>query len=785
MRILKQLIKTKLMLTSVWKNVAEAKLEGSFVRYCLLSMATIIAALHINLLHAAQFTSKPLQGDLQRSDGSIAAKPVYQGDYYHSASGEVIKVYRKQGVFVLPRESQQQNRTLEAQLNRLPNFARATKHNLPGADVLRVTSKPLSFTSSKKAVSTMQADVNALQASLPQMRPVFTTEHGLGDLMLLPAVTVDLESGADINAVLKTLEKRFKLSLVRKLNVSGNVFSLKFTRAFADPSDQFAAVRAASSVAGVNWAEPQFYMQAQKTQFTPTDGLYSQQWNLNNTGYRGSRCDADCDALNAWRTGNGSGPATGAGMIIAVIDDGVQTDHPDLTIAAGGSDFVDDTNTFCGDDGDPGLDSDPNPSPVINCVEAGDDIQPDNHGTAVAGIAAGKQDGTGVVGTAFNASILPIRAISEYDIADINVSPPCDRLADAIEYAAQRADVLNLSWSLPVECSALTQAIVRTTRGEVTEGTGSVVIASGNNASGWVKVTATVPPGEHAYEWRYLRSDAPDEDSTGIDNTVWIDDITWPNGDKEGFESLADFSSSDFTTDWVLNSCNSLCTFSFGDEPVWGINTNPDINYARTGNNAASLLASNSDCGNSYLHTLRDDGPGEISFWVWVSSNTQDGFDKFEFLIDGKEVISYGDLAAFGFVDNPVAYPASLSNDASLVPAEQGVIAVGASTSGDLSGDSSRAPLLEYRAPYSQFGPTLDVVAPSSDQHLGITTTDRFVSNYTPINGVQDSLGLNTANSANDINADRRYTQNFGGTSAAAPVVNDNGARARMCGSNI
>ena len=145
------------------------------------------------------------------------------------------------------------------------------------------------------------------------------------------------------------------------------------------------------------------------------------------------------------------------------------------------------------------------------------------------------------------------------------------------------------------------------------------------------------------------------------------------------------------------------------------------VNYARTGTKSASINVANagleSDCGNSYLHILRDGPAGDMSFWVWVSAETgsdQQFFDKFEFLIDGEEVISYGDLDGFGSVENAVGYPANLSDSGS--SSEEGVIAVGASTSGDLSGETAANMTAEYRAPYSQYGPTLDIVAPSGDQ---------------------------------------------------------------------
>jgi len=712
--------------------------------------------------------------ELQFVDGSVAAKPEYVGDHYIDAQGHTVRVYRKQGVFVAPAGSKSTSHSHNHVNKNVGNSVGKTvmRHNLPGAHVVKVKQTGQHKKSLGQAITTISKTQAQIITGVPDLQPVFTSKTGLGDLLLLPAITVSLDATADAPALLDELKSGFKLSLLRQLKVSGQVYSLSTNGGTRSPTEHFSLLRRVGQLPGVEWAEPQFFMQAQKAMFTPNDTLYSQQWNMHNSGFRGSRCDADCDALDAWQLDNGTGAATGAGTIIAIIDDGVQLNHPEFDIATGGNDYVDDTSTLCGDDGIAGFmsDSDANPSSVVDCVIAGDKIEPDNHGTAVTGIAAAKAGNGGVVGTAFNAQILPIRAISNYEVASLSTSAQCNRLAEAVEYAAQRADVINLSWNLPLGCSALSQAIERTSRGDVIVGLGSkrsggspVVVASGNNASGWVKVSAEVDAGKHAYEWRFLRSDTPNSNTAGFDETVWLDDITWANGDIEDFESISRFSTgSAFTTDWELNQCNNECTFNFGDEPVWGINTNSVVNYARSGVNAASINVGNSDCGNSYLHTLREDPAGTLSFWVWVSADTQDGFDKFEFLIDGNEVISYGDLGVFGFVDNPVGYPANLSNNNSST--EAGVIAVGASTSGDLGGVTTQNQNAQYRAPYSQFGPTLDVVAPSGDQHLAITTTDRF-----SLTGV-DTLGYNTASSVGEL-SNRQYTQSFTGTSAAAPLV--------------
>ncbi len=101
------------------------------------------------------------------------------------------------------------------------------------------------------------------------------------------------------------------------------------------------------------------------------------------------------------------------GVTIAIIDTGVDLDHPDLQAnLLTGYDFVD-------------YDTVP------------EDGQ--GHGTNVAGIAAAVLNGTGVAGVAPTAKILPVRVLDN-DGRGTYVD-----IADGIIYAAERAQVLNLS----------------------------------------------------------------------------------------------------------------------------------------------------------------------------------------------------------------------------------------------------------------------------------------------------------------------------------------------------
>jgi subtilisin family serine protease len=133
------------------------------------------------------------------------------------------------------------------------------------------------------------------------------------------------------------------------------------------------------------------------------DPLFSEQWGLE-----------QINAPAAWQRG-----ATGDGVTIAVVDTGVDLEHPDLAAnLTGGIDLVAGRN---------------------DCPAGPQDEN--GHGTHVAGIAAAVTDnGFGVAGTAPDASIMPVRVLDEDGSGSI------DDVAEGIVYAADHgAEVINLS----------------------------------------------------------------------------------------------------------------------------------------------------------------------------------------------------------------------------------------------------------------------------------------------------------------------------------------------------
>lgn len=174
----------------------------------------------------------------------------------------------------------------------------------------------------------------------------------------------------------------------------------------------------------VAYAEPNFLRR--KSAYVPNDPLFDRQWGLRNTGQAnfvtGGQAGvpgADLNMTQAWDAdGDGRPDRTGQrSVVVAVVDDGVETTHDDLAAnIVAGYDAADDDN-------------DPNPS-------SADDF----HGTAVAGcIGAVGDNNIGVAGAAWNVGIMPLRF--DYDVVT-HVA--------ALEYARDNgASIVNASFGGP------------------------------------------------------------------------------------------------------------------------------------------------------------------------------------------------------------------------------------------------------------------------------------------------------------------------------------------------
>jgi len=139
-----------------------------------------------------------------------------------------------------------------------------------------------------------------------------------------------------------------------------------------------------------------------KPTLIPNDTLFQRQWNMENTGQNGGEPDADIDATDAWDITTGGTSTHGDRIVIAVIDEGFDIDHPDVpwwtnTNEIPDNGIDDDNNGFIDD------------VAGWNAVDDIGDIPVELHGTHVSGIAAANGNNlTGVAGVTWDTQLLPI-----------------------------------------------------------------------------------------------------------------------------------------------------------------------------------------------------------------------------------------------------------------------------------------------------------------------------------------------------------------------------------------
>ncbi len=287
------------------------------------------------------------------------------------------------------------------------------------------------------------------------------------------------------------------------------------------------------------------------------DGHGAKDWGLN-----------QIHAPDAWSAGY-----TGKGVVVAVIDTGVDYTHPDLSanmwknggeIAGNGVD--DDHNGYVDDVyGYDFVDQDGTP------------FDDEGHGTFVAGIIAGLHNGIGVTGVAPDAQIMAVRVLGRGDTT-------YEGVASGIRYAVDNgADVINLSLiasnqnpNFPSIAAAIGDAL---SHGVI------VCMASGNEGSptpdypaflaqtiGGIAVGAVDSTGSvasfsngagHGSPWDFMV--AP---GVGVYSTTSGDAYATMNGTSmatpyvSGAAALLLSAHADFSSAWVLEELENIMTMS-------------------------------------------------------------------------------------------------------------------------------------------------------------------------------------------------------------------------------
>jgi subtilisin family serine protease len=183
---------------------------------------------------------------------------------------------------------------------------------------------------------------------------------------------------------------------------------------------------------------------------TTSEAFAPRQWNITRV-----------EAPAAWARG-----ADGTGAVVAVVDSGVDVDHPEFAGAklVAPADCIGAAGTG-------------------TCVTGRAAADDDNgHGTHVAGIVAAPLDGAGVAGVAPGASVMPVKVL------DADGGGTAADVAAGIRYAASNgADVINLSLSqLPVVAQLAGLGVLDRAVGDAIDEAANagvlVVVAAGNDA---------------------------------------------------------------------------------------------------------------------------------------------------------------------------------------------------------------------------------------------------------------------------------------------------------------
>lgn len=584
----------------------------------------------------------------------------------------------------------------------IPNVAQT--RSIGGGMTLVQTSRPIPLRTLRAKKATRDSTV------LTFLYPVYRTPGSRLQVYPRPEVVVCIREGADIAVI----AERNHLRVIRPLRFTTDQYILGLDAS----NNPFSVSDQLWNDPDIVWSNPNFARQIQK-RFKPNDPLYSQQWHLNNTGQNGAKAGADISAEAAWDL-----QKPNPNIVIAIVDDSVDLDHPDLNIytnaaEANGLDGVDDDKNGLIDDihgwDFGGEDNDPNP-----------ETEEDSHGTACAGVAAAiGNNGEGVVGASYGSLIFPVRiTFDEDESEDPTGIAGEEKIAEAIRYAAKYCDVMNNSWGGSNLSDMVSSALDFATSSNAKRGAKGVPVlfASGNDASWFQKFESAEPlePGTYTLIMSYEK----DASGKGGQDRVLIENAWFVSKETEG--TLAEILPRDTNFPEGVSS--------EGDAPF-------------------TIVKSDLAEG-GYVYQSGTIGNNQNSDLIWEVEVTESATFCVNFRISseaGKDVFSIylGEEPLEGGInmgdDVPLAeQPYSGEPPANIMPivgenTHPNVINIGASNDQDV------------RSLFSQWGPQLDFLAPSNGGINEIVTTD--VS--------KEGLGYDPESA---------YCSDFGGTSSACPL---------------
>jgi subtilisin family serine protease len=258
----------------------------------------------------------------------------------------------------------------------------------------------------------------ALLAAPIAMTPATAQPHGWakGRILVQPTAGLSEEALADI------LGRRGGRSVSHNQRINVHIVAVP-------PKAEWAIAQALSKNPLIQFAEPDTLVEPMG--MVADDPQFADEWHLEKI-----------QAPTAWEV------STGGGVTVAILDTGVEADHPDLA-----SRLV----------------------PGWNAVDLDDDTTPVNsHGTRVAGVVAAEtNNGVGVASIAYGAHLMPIRVSNSSD----GVAYESD-IARGLTWAADHgAQVANISYDVTNSAAVSAAAQYMRSKG------GVVVAAAGNHGT--------------------------------------------------------------------------------------------------------------------------------------------------------------------------------------------------------------------------------------------------------------------------------------------------------------
>ncbi len=284
------------------------------------------------------------------------------------------------------------------------------------------------------------------------------------DRPIVPNGNIAVIFNAAISAKkLETLLAKYALDVVDARE--GNTYILKVTAGSPNP---IKVAMALQKLKNVQLAEPDFDTTLDNYAYmAPKDGLLPHAWHLQNNGSIPDnpwmvRKGADAKIVDAWKRLGGFGSTT---LTIAVIDNGFDTKHPDLTgkiyrpfdLWSQSSNLLQDDSRF-------------------------------THGTPCASVALGASNGVGMVGVAPNARFMPLSGTS-FELSSTE---------QMFDYCIQNgADIISCSWGTTEQqfaLNSLKEAAITKAARQGRGGKGCVIcFAAGNENLEYVNYYGTHP----------------------------------------------------------------------------------------------------------------------------------------------------------------------------------------------------------------------------------------------------------------------------------------------------